>query len=82
MEKQPFYVQSSLQLKNARRDSGIEIASVAHRDGRTDGADMRLPDLREKIARCERRGQCTMSAWFVTSYGASLPPNPAAMLSG
>ena len=57
MEKQPFYVQSSLQLKNARRDSGIEIASVAHRDGRTDGADMRLPDLREKIAQCERRGQ-------------------------
>jgi hypothetical protein len=26
-------------------------------DGRTDGADMRLPDLREKIAQCERRGQ-------------------------
>ena len=31
------------------------------------GADMRLPDLREEIAHCERRDSCTTPAWFVMS---------------
>jgi hypothetical protein len=30
------------------------------------GADMRLPDLRERIAQCRRQSQSTTPAWFVT----------------
>jgi len=31
------------------------------------GADIRLPDLREEIARCERRGKMHIPVWFLMS---------------
>ena len=52
-------------------NSGHTVAAGAVPIMERYGADIRLPDLREEIAKCSRQGQMHDPAWFITLTCAS-----------